>query len=229
MTFRKLSKYIVFFFAILSLSLLGNALHAQSPKHIIVIDPAHGGDDTGVVGIDDSQEKKITLAIALAIKKELAADRNIEVILTRDSDQGISLDERRKKISSLKPALVLSLHVNAGFSKTASGFELYYPGFKEVDLAQKGKKSDAVNPEKKHLNDTVKLARLVQKNLDTLFPRKGRGLREASLPLGEGINAPVLVVELGFATNSDEEKKLSSVKTQAEIAKALAKGINGFF
>ncbi len=229
MMFRKLPKYLVVFFAVLTLSLLGSALCAQGPKSMVVIDPAHGGDDAGVVGIDGVQEKKLTLAIALAIKKELAAEHNIDVILTRDSDQTISLDERKKKITGLKPAFVLSLHVNAGFSKTASGFELYYPGFKDVDQTKKGKKDNVANPDNKHLNETVKLARLVQKNLDTLFPRKGRGLREASAPLVEGLSVPVLIVELGFATNPDEKKKLSSVKTQSDIAKALAKSIRENF
>ncbi len=81
----------------------------------------------------------------------------------------------------------------------------------------------------KYLNDTVKLAHLVQKNLDSLFPRKGRGLREADVPLAEGLSVPVLVVELGFATNPDEKKKLASGKTQTEIARALAKSIKSFF
>lgn len=225
----KLSKCLFVLLSVLTLSLLGGTLGAQSPKSVVVIDPAHGGDDDGVTGIDGTQEKKLTLAIAQAIKKDLAAELNMEVVLTRDSDQTISQDERKKFISGIKPAFVLSLHVNAGFGKAASGFEVYYPGFKEVDQTKKGKKSDLANPDQKRINDTVKLARLVQKNMDTLFPRRGRGLREASTPLMEEMSVPVLIVELGFATNPDEKKKLNSVKTQTDIAKALAKSIRGYF
>ena len=125
--------------------------------------------------------------------------------------------------------MVLSLHINAGFGRTSSGFELYYPGFKNINVPRKGDKGAVVGAENQHLNDTVKLARLVQKNLDGLFPRKGRGLREAGVPLAEGLSVPVLVVELGFATNSDDKKKLASDETQKEIAKALAKSIKSFF
>jgi N-acetylmuramoyl-L-alanine amidase len=226
---RKISKCLFVLLSVLFLSLLGGTLWAQSPKSVVVIDPAHGGDDVGVISVDGTQEKNLTLAIAQAIKKDLADELNMEVVLTRDSDQTISQDERKKVISGIKPALVLSLHVNAGFGKTASGFEVYYPGFKEVDQTKKGKKSNVANPDQKRLNDTVKLARLIQKNLDTLFPRRGRGLREASTPLMEGMQVPVLIVEMGFATNPDEKKKLNSVKTQADIAKALAKSIQAFF
>jgi len=229
MMFMKWQKYAVVFLSVLMLSLPGFWVHAQTVKPVVVIDPAHGGKDTGVLGVDEVAEKDLTLAIALALQKELAKEGNLDVVLTRNSDKAISLEERQKNIMKVKPALVLSLHINAGFGKASSGFELYYPGFKEVSAPGKGAKGNADGSLNKHLNDTVKLARLVQKNLDGLFPRKGRGLREAGVPLAEGLSLPVLVVELGFATNSAEKKKLANEKTQAEIAKALAKSIKAFF
>ena len=227
--FHKWPKYTVVFFSVLMMCLPGFSIYAQPAKHIVVIDPAHGGEETGSIGIDKVAEKNLTLAIALALQKELARESNMEVFLTRDSDKTLSLDERKKNIMKIKPAMVLSLHINAGFGRTSSGFELYYPGFKNINVPRKGDKGAVVGAENQHLNDTVKLARLVQKNLDGLFPRKGRGLREAGVPLAEGLSVPVLVVELGFATNSDDKKKLASDKTQKEIAKALAKSIKSFF
>jgi len=221
-------KVLVVFFSVLTLCFSGFLAHAQTDRHRIVIDPAHGGEDAGVVGVDKVAEKDVTLAIALALQKELAIEKGMDVVLTRNSDKTLSVEERRKNIAVVNPALVLSLHANAGFGKTSSGFELYYPGFKEVGASNKAVKASAVAPNK-HLNDTVKLARLVQKNLDGLFPRKGRGLREAGIPLAEGLSVPVLVVELGFLTHPDEKKKLTSEKTQAEIAKALAKSVKAFF
>lgn len=227
--FHKWSKHAVVFFSVLMMCLPGFSIHAQTAKHIVVIDPAHGGEETGSIGIDKVAEKNLTLAIALALQKELARESNMEVFLTRDSDKTLSLDERKKNIMNINPAMVLSLHINAGFGKTSSGFELYYPGFKNVNLPLKGDKGAVIGAENQHLNNTVKLARLVQKNLDDLFPRKGRGLREAGVPLAEGLSVPVLVVELGFATNPDDKKKLASDKTQEEIARALAKSIKSFF
>lgn len=210
------------------LCFVGATGYAQTARHIVVIDPAHGGDDKGVLGVDGTVEKDVTLAIALALKKELAKGGDVEALLTRNTDQTLSLDERKKIILKTNPALVLSLHANAGFGKTATGFELYYPGFAKAVAAKKTVPASG-SPDNRHLNDTVKLAHLVQKNLDSLFPRQGRGLREAGIPLAEGLKLPVLVVELGFLTNSDAKKKLISGKTQAEIAGALAKSIRGFF
>jgi N-acetylmuramoyl-L-alanine amidase len=201
-------------------------LNAVQKKHVIVIDPAHGGQDTGVKQTAKVEEKEITLAIALAVQKELAAENNIEVILTRNSDTNVTIEERKENILKVKPELFLSLHINAGFGKDANGFELYYPGFKEAQDNTRAAKNSQKN---KYLSDSVRLANFIQRSLDTLFPRKGRGLREADVPIMEGMTIPALVVEIGFATNPEEKKKLLSDNTQKEIAKALAKSIILFY
>lgn len=204
-------------------------LNAAEKKHIIVIDPAHGGQDAGVKLTDKISEEEITLAIALAMQKELALENNIEVVLTRNSDTNITLDDRKAIVSKIKPELFLSLHINAGFGKEAEGFELYYPGFNQINDNKKAAKSSQKNKNSKYLNDSVRLANFIQKNMDALFPRKGRGLREADVPIMEGITIPALVVEIGFATNPEEKKKLLSENTQKDIAKALAKSIISFY
>ena len=230
MILGRCTRYTVILFSVLMMCFPMALLHAQTAKHVVVIDPAHGGDDMGVVGVDKVAEKDLTLAIARELKRELAQTPNLAVVLTRDSDKTMTVAERRKYIQKTQPALVLTLHINAGFGKTSSGFEMYYPGFQEKNEPQKKKtKKGDGNNENKYLNDTVRLSRLVQKNLDSLFPRKGRGLREAHVPLAEDLELPVLTVELGFATNHEENKKLASGKTQKDIARALAKSIKSFF
>jgi N-acetylmuramoyl-L-alanine amidase len=205
-------------------------LSAASKKHIIVIDPAHGGQDTGIMLTDKIAEKDITLAVAQALRKELAKENNLEVILTRDSDKEVSLDDRRKNIAKIKPDFVLSFHTNAGFGKSAAGFELYYQEFnKDLIKEQKKTKRDVQQEKNKYLNDSVRLARIIQENLNTLFPRKSRGLRKADLPLIEGLFVPAVIVEMGFATNPEDKKKLLSTNTQTEIAQVLAKSIKSFY
>lgn len=196
--------------------------------HVVVIDPAHGGNDLGVMS-GKTAEKDLTLAVALELKKALDKQAGINVVLTRDTDKTLSIQERQKKILEAKPALVLSLHINAGFGKNSSGFELYYTGFTFDSAGDTKSKKGGAAAKKKHLNDTVKLARIVQRSLDNLFVRKGRGLREAPVPLAEGLSVPVLVVELGFITNADDKKKLVSPKMQKDIAGALASAIKSFF
>lgn len=198
-------------------------------KHSIVIDPAHGGEDLGVKVTDKIGEKDITLAVALAFQKELNKEGNFEVFLTRNADAIITLKERRNSIAKIKPDVFLSLHINGGFGKNAAGFELYYPGFKDSADSKKKAKDGSAAIRNKYLNDSFRLAQIIQKNLDTLFPRKGRGLREAQTPILEEINAPALVVEIGFGTNPEERKKLLSAKGQLEIAGNLAKSVKLFF
>ncbi|MEN6376081.1 MAG: N-acetylmuramoyl-L-alanine amidase [Smithella sp.] len=202
---------------------------AAARKNMVMIDPAHGGEDRGVSITDKVGEKDITLAIALALQKELAKEGAYEIVLTRDADKTISIEDRRKKISKLKPHVFLSLHINAGFGKNATGFEIYYPGFKETADKKKKAKNESDNEKNKYLNESVRLAQIIQKNLDALFPRKGRGLREAETPILEEVNVPAAVVEIGFATNPEERKKLLSAAGQLEIAKTLARSIKLFF
>ena len=220
---------ILSLFALIFVICLSFNLSAAEKKHLVVIDPAHGGQDVGVKLTDKIGEKEITLAIALAMQKELAGENNIEVVLTRNSDTNVTIEERKDYISKIKPELFLSLHINAGFGKEANGFELYYPGFKELQENKKAAKISPKNKKNKYLNDSVRLANFIQKNMDALFPRKGRGLREADVPIMEGMTIPALVVEMGFASNSEDKKKLLSPDTQTEIAKALAKSIILFY
>lgn len=204
-------------------------LFAAPKKHIIVIDPAHGGQDTGIKLTDEVDEKDITLAVALALRKELAKYNNLEIILTRDSDKMVSLEDRKKNIAKIKPDFVLSLHTNAGFGKSASGFELYCPKFNNDIKEKKTAKVGVSQGGNTYLNNSVRMGRIIQENLNTLFSRKGRGLRNADLPITEDLFVPAVVVEMGFATNSEDKKKLLSGDTQTEIARALAKSIKIFF
>ena len=204
-------------------------LSAAPRQHVIIIDPAHGGQETGVKLNYKVDEKDITLAVALALRKELAEETNLKIILTRDSDKEVSLEERKKNIAEIKPDILISLHTNAGFGKSASGFELYCPELNKDIKEKKTAKGSELQVANKSFNDSVRMARIIQENLNTLFTRKGRGLRRADLPIIDGLLVPAVVVEMGFATNSEDKKKLLSSDTQTEIAKALAKSIKTFF
>jgi N-acetylmuramoyl-L-alanine amidase len=81
----------------------------------------------------------------------------------------------------------------------------------------------------KYLNDSVRLAQMIQRNMENVFPRKGRGLRDAPMPILGDLSIPAVVLEVGFATNTDDRKKILNEKTQQAIAQALAKGIRDYF
>lgn len=202
---------------------------AQPKLRVVLIDPAHGGEDKGVVS-DKIREKDLTLKIALLIRQEAQKAGNLQVQLTRDSDRGATLSERTAAVARLKPDCLISLHVNAGFGKKAAGYEVYFPGFRQTVAGGGDSAAILKDMEKnKHLNDSVNLAQQIQTALDKVFPRKGRGLRDAPSPLLDGLNVPGLIVELGFATNPEERKRLAEEETQLAVARALLEGLQGYF
>ncbi len=202
---------------------------AAGKKLVVLIDPAHGGKDAGVKLNDDVSEKNITLAVALLLKKELGQETNVEIILSRDADKSLDGEDRKQIIEKSKPDFFISLHVNSGFGKNASGFEIYYPDCSAgVTDDKKTAKDDPQKMKNKCQNDSLKMAKIIESNLNSLFPRKGRGLRKADLPLTEGMMIPSLSVEMGFASNPEDKKKLLSENTQTAIAGAMARSIKTF-
>jgi N-acetylmuramoyl-L-alanine amidase len=202
----------------------------QQRAHVVIIDPAHGGDDGGVKLSDKEYEKDITLAIALSLKKELEKIGNIRVQLTRSSDKLVPFSERRKTAASARGELFVSIHVNAGFGKTSSGYEVYFPGVRDAQAEQSNSKEILKDMARnKSLNDSIRLAQLIQKNMDGVFPRKSRGIRDASVPVLEGLSIPAVLVEIGFATNPEDRKKMTDGNTQNSVARALYQSIKDFY
>jgi N-acetylmuramoyl-L-alanine amidase len=203
---------------------------AGQGAYTVLIDPAHGGTDPGVSIDRKSSEKDITLAVALSLKKHLeGGGKGIKVQLTRTSDKTLSVSERIKMTKALNPDLMVSLHVNAGFGQEASGFEVSFPGFKGSNGA--GMETEAIVKDMaktKYLNDSVRLAQMIQRSLEAVFPRKGRGLREVPTPILSGLTIPSVAVEFGFATNKDNRDKILSKDGQKDIARSLNRGIRDY-
>ncbi len=206
-------------------------VQATQAKRLVIIDAAHGGADAGVMVTDKIQEKEITLILAQLLQKELAKSPDIQTQLTRTSDKTISNAERIKMVKAASgEVLFISLHVNAGFGNKATGYEIFFPGFKTPATDQNESKAILKDMEQnKYLNDSVRLAQMIQRNMENVFPRKGRGLRDAPMPILGDLSIPAVVLEVGFATNTDDRKKILNEKTQQAIAQALAKGIRDYF
>ncbi len=226
-------KRLAFLIFLLFFLIPSSLIMAQSgqKKRFVIIDAAHGGIDGGVSVTDKVREKEITLILSQMLQKELAKMPGIQVQMTRTSDKTLSSADRRK-IAAEAPAdaLFISLHLNAGFGKNATGYEIYFPGFKTAPEDKGGSKAilkDMVM--NKSLNDSVRFAQVIQRNMEHVFPRKGRGLRDAPMPILSDLTMTAVVLEIGFATHVDDRKKIMDVKTQQAIGQALSKGIRDFF
>ncbi len=221
--------YGITFFVLSAILIFPMSGASAKNSHLVVVDPAHGDRDKGVRLSEKVFEKDITLTIARLLKKNLDKSKNIKVLLTRTSDKDVSISNRIKIAKKTGTDLFVSLHVNAGFGRQSSGFEVYFPGFNSP-AGKNGSNEilkDMVTTQ--YLNESVKIAQLIQKNMGKIFPRKDRGLRSAPVLILEDLTVPAIVLEIGFATNTKDKKKLLDGATQKAIATALAKSIKEFF
>ena len=183
-------------FSVLSLAFLFLFSFSPPPKKIIIIDPGHGGEDFGAKK-DDAIEKEITLRVAKYIKAKTGAD-DFEVVLLRESDVYPTLQQRIEVIEKLKPAFIISLHMNSTPEKETArkGSEIYI------------KSGD---PDIKILAD--KLAHILENT--RIFDDKKLKLLE--------VNAPVLLVEMGFLNNKEDRSYFTEPKGQEEMAQKIVK------
>jgi len=205
------------------------AAQQKQNRYTVLIDPAHGGEETGVMA-DAIREKDLNLKLALLIREEGKKAPNLQFRLTRSTDVRMTIAERIKAAAEMKPDCLISIHVNAGFGKKAAGYEVYFPGFGQAAAAV-GDSAPILKDmvKNRYLNDSVRLAQQVQSGLDTVFPRMGRGLRDAPNPLLEGMNIPGVVVEVGFATHPEDRKKLLDPEKQQAVAVAVVKSLQNYF
>ena len=201
----------IFFLSVFLIFPVTGALAKSS--HLVVVDPAHGGQDKGVRLSEKVSEKDVTLAIAKLLKKDLDRSKNIKVLLTRTTNENVSVSNRVKIAKKASTDLFVSLHINAGFGRNSSGFEVYFLGF---DSATDKNGSNEILKDMvttKYLNESVKIAQIIQKNMGKIFPRKDRGLRNAPILVLEDLTVPAVVLEIGFATNIKDKKKLLDKST----------------
>ena len=194
---------------------------------IVVIDPAHGGDDIGVEAGSSAKEKDIVLKIARYVQEDLNKSAAFNVKMTRSDDRNLSNEARQKFAQDLSPATFVSIHINAGFDENTAGFEIYCLGFTSGANGQKDE-SKAIMKDmqrNRYINDSVKLASSLEKALSDALPRKSRGVQQTPSVILKDLKLPAAVVEIGFVSNSEEIKNLLKEDEQRRVGKAIAKGI----
>jgi N-acetylmuramoyl-L-alanine amidase len=205
-------------------------LSAAAAGHMVVIDPGHGGSDMGVTLSRSVHEKDVTLAIARLVKKSLSGAQDIDIRLTRLDEREVSIADRQKTVEKLNAELFISLQINAGFGQNAEGYEIYSSIFTVPSAKESNSKEIVDNMEQTgYLNDSVRFGQIVQKNIGKVFPRKGRGLRNAPILILQSLKTPAVLLEIGFATNLKEKKLLKDEKIQQDVADAITKSIQEYF
>ena len=208
----------------------------------IVVDAGHGGWDLGTVGRRGLLEKDLVLEIALRLGKLLESRLGADVILTRNDDNYIPLDERAGVANQSQADLFISVHANYSDLPSARGVETYYTNFfsapnaKDIETRSGNNGQNAVaaalSPADLHekIEQSRHLAASVQHSLyGTLSAQnpglRDRGVKEASYVVLTETAMPGILAEVSFVSSPTDEQKLRSDGYREEIAEALYKGI----
>jgi N-acetylmuramoyl-L-alanine amidase len=217
---------------------------AVSAFRTIAIDPGHGGDDEGVRSAEGLKEKDLTLAIARRVKGVIEARLGLHVLLTRDDDRSVPVDERASVANNNKADLFVSLHANGSLRKATSGALIYVAAF-DQDAARAsagggervptfggGSREIELVPwnlaQTRHLDQSSAFAELLQQALHDHVPLSARPIERAPLRVLESANMPAVLVELGYLTNADQAKMLGSDAFQNVVAQAVFDAIVKF-
>ena len=235
--------------AVLGLALLGAAPAAVDRFDTVVIDAGHGGDDHGAEGPSGLLEKDLVLDVARRLRRQLESD-GLRVVMTRDRDVYVPLQERADTANHAHGDLFLSIHANAAPSRAARGIETFFVSLEASDesaerlasrenaaFGREGAPGHADDPvaailgdlvSTEHLVESDEFARLAHRELAAIDPAPVRGVKQAPFHVLMGVQMAASLVEIGFITNPKEERALATPARQQEIANALAAAVREF-
>ncbi len=215
----------------------------------VVLDPGHGGHDTGTIGPEGLREKDLVLDVAQRLGRLIQEKMGSEVIYTRSDDTFVPLERRTEIANEAKADLFLSIHANSSPLRTAAGVETFYLNFttsrSALDLAARENAGSQMSIyelqdllQKIALKDKVEESRefasRVQSALYTLSARttdarsKDRGVKKAPFIVLIGASMPSVLAEIGFISNAHDESIMRREDYRQRTAEALYKGLSGY-
>ncbi|HQR37479.1 MAG TPA: N-acetylmuramoyl-L-alanine amidase [Blastocatellia bacterium] len=219
----------------------GAPREARGPVRCIVLDPGHGGQDTGTIGPGGLAEKDVCLDIARRLRASLRAELpGVEIIMTRDSDRFVSLEERTAIANARNADLFISVHANASQQSSASGVETFVLDPSAApQAAQPAKEKDPSQAYARvtfasQFAESRALAGYVQGSLvrgisaKSPSSAKDRGIKHASFAVLRGARMPSILAEVSFVSNPDDENRLRTPAFRQKIAASLTAGIRGY-
>ncbi len=168
---------------------------------MIIIDPGHGGNDTGAIR-NNVLEKDLTLQIAEKVREYLINKGLTKIVMTRRADTTLTLEDRVQTANSRNADIFVSIHINASVKSEIKGIETHYYSDKGYDVAK-----------------------IIHKELMNDVEATDRGLFKSKFYVINHTEAPAVLLELGFISNDSERNALASDERQSNSAKAIADGI----
>lgn len=227
--------------------------HGADRKHIIVLDPGHGGQDPGAISASGRHEKDITLAVALAMANRLRATGRYHVILTRDRDRFVRLNDRVALARKHEAALLLSIHADSlRGDRATSGATVYTRADAASDLeaealALRENRADqlADSGAEREVDDVVSIlldlasrdttrlsgrfAGLLTASMSDSIALRRNALRAANFRVLSAPDVPSALLELGYLSNPGDEALLFSETGRNRLAAAAVAAIDRYF
>ncbi|HET9087782.1 MAG TPA: N-acetylmuramoyl-L-alanine amidase, partial [Acidobacteriaceae bacterium] len=214
----------------------------------IVIDPGHGGHDSGTLGPGGLKEKDVALEVALRLGRLLQQQMNAEVIYTRSTDKFVPLEQRTALANQAHADLFLSIHANSSPDPDARGVETYFLNFTASPAALNvaARENAVSNRSVYELSDLVRRITLsdkidesrafaedVQQSLYTGLAAgneglKNRGVKQAPFVVLIGAHMPSILAEISFLTNPLDAEELSQPEYRQRLAEALYRGVSEY-
>jgi len=214
----------------------------------IVIDPGHGGLEPGASGRFGTLEKNVALEIGLKLRAVIERNFPSRVVLTRDKDLNVSLENRAALANNNKADFFISIHANSSFRKDAHGSETYFLSRDATDEEARklaflennptefgeGITGDSENEiqmilwdmaQSAYLKQSSLLAESIQKELNLLLRTSNRGVKQAPFAVLAGVACPAVLVEVAFISNPREESSLTREGFQINVAQAIYRGL----
>jgi N-acetylmuramoyl-L-alanine amidase len=221
---------------------------------IVAIDPGHGGEDPGAVGPTGLREKDVVLAVALQLRDKLNALPGMRVMLTRDGDYFVPLQERVRKARRVQADLFVSIHADAFFTPEASGASVFALSTRGASsaaarwMAERENAADAVggvNVAKvrdaqvlramldmsttAQIKDSLKLGSEVLSRIGRVGKLHKRQVEQAGFAVLKAPEIPSILVETAFISNPEEEDKLRDPAYRLQLVDAMTAGIQRYF
>ncbi|MGZ9217095.1 MAG: N-acetylmuramoyl-L-alanine amidase [Candidatus Binatia bacterium] len=223
---------------------MGNATGIRK----IVIDPGHGGKDPGAIGVGGIMEKDLVLSIAKKLAHKLKNEMGVEVVLTRDDDRFVALEDRTHRANAEYADLFISLHTNASANGEARGVETYYLNNNSDEAAlrlaarENGGARKPVSDlqfilsdmtQNMKLEDSITLAHRLQQSMvggttKAVGEVRDLGVKTALFYVLVGARMPSVLVEMFFVTHRVEGPAMSREDSQDAMANSLFEGIQKY-
>ncbi|OHX12854.1 N-acetylmuramoyl-L-alanine amidase [Chromobacterium sphagni] len=220
---------------------------------VVMLDPGHGGEDPGAIGMVGTREKDVVLKIGHQLKQLIDAEPNMRAYMTRSDDVFIPLGVRVAKARKLNADLFVSIHADAAPNRAARGSSVFALSEKGATsafakaLAQTQNDSDLIGGVKigskdKYLahtlldltqtatiNDSLKLGKTVLGQLGGLNKLHKNAVEQAGFAVLKAPDIPSILVETAFISNPDEEQRLLTADFQQQMANAIFSGVKHYF